>query len=273
MVVDFVGQQPDQPQPRKDEPPPPEATKAVETSSIFIGSLPPTFTQQTLTELLVQMGPVKDVRIPKDASGGARGIAFCDYYSPSSALYAIAVLDDISVSGHRLRVRECAEKGQEPSPVIEKLKSLAAQGPTDMQPRRSSGPMREAANPYSERGYDRERERDRDRDYRERERDYRDRDHRDRDHRDRDRDHRDRDHRDRGRDYRDRYSSHTERYEGEASRDYDRDLDRGRTRGFREIVREEEPRESCDYGRYDQHLDRWEPAREHGSYSRSGYRR
>ena len=90
---------------------------------IFIGNLPRTVTHAVLTELCVQMGPLDPekmssaVRLLKDhVTGLPNGKGFCDYADAASARYAIAVLNDLSVGGQRLRVNlSDAGPGRPPS--------------------------------------------------------------------------------------------------------------------------------------------------------------
>ena len=86
--------------------------------SIFIGSLPLTTTDATLTELLTQFGPLQGggVRLLKDASGRCKGAAFADYVDMQSARYAINVLNGFSLSGRTLRAN-LARPDAQPSPA------------------------------------------------------------------------------------------------------------------------------------------------------------
>ena len=52
------------------------------------------------TELLVQMGPVNDVRLPKGADGQPRGIAFCDYTDFRYRVYGVLSLQSTVYALH-----------------------------------------------------------------------------------------------------------------------------------------------------------------------------
>ena len=54
---------------------------------------------------LVQVGPLEgDVRLLTNATGGSRGIAFCDYVDVASARYAIEVLSGTKLAGREIRI-------------------------------------------------------------------------------------------------------------------------------------------------------------------------
>ena len=83
---------------------PPPAEKILDPS-IFIGNLPFTITEQTLTELLQQFGPLEGpVRLLLDgATGKPRGMAFADYCDMDSAAYAIHVVNGLLLDGRPVR--------------------------------------------------------------------------------------------------------------------------------------------------------------------------
>eukprot|EP00966_Prymnesium_polylepis_P093729 2168579-Prymnesium_polylepis.1 len=88
--------------PTRSVPPPADAP----SNGVFIGNLPRTVTADMLTELLMQCGPLQDLRLLRDPQGVPKGVAFCDYAEPVSAAYAISVLNGLHFGGRPLRVNE-----------------------------------------------------------------------------------------------------------------------------------------------------------------------
>mmetsp|Transcript_37095 Transcript_37095/g.61411 ORF Transcript_37095/g.61411 Transcript_37095/m.61411 type:complete len:305 (-) Transcript_37095:317-1231(-) len=103
---------------------------ALEDKSIYIGGLPRHLTTELLTELLIQMGPVIQVRMLKDATGASKGAAFCDFADPRSAQYAIAALDTLPLVGRKLRVNRAGDSGRTHVPFMVVLQELACREPT-----------------------------------------------------------------------------------------------------------------------------------------------
>jgi len=65
----------------------------------------PTRLQTRRHTSLVQVGPLEgDVRLLTNATGGSRGIAFCDYVDVASARYAIEVLSGTKLAGREIRI-------------------------------------------------------------------------------------------------------------------------------------------------------------------------
>ena len=81
-------------------------------------------TQRTLEELCSQVGPWTEVRLLRDAAGAHKGAAFCDFADAHSALYAIAVLDGISLGGRALRANPAGKAP--PPPLLLTLKHIAS---------------------------------------------------------------------------------------------------------------------------------------------------
>ena len=94
-----------------------EARATAESPSVFIGNVDRNVTQKLLAELCAQMGPVDSavgnaVRLLKDQRTGlSKGAGFCDFADADSAKYAIAVLNDFSFAGQRLRVNPAGGGG------------------------------------------------------------------------------------------------------------------------------------------------------------------
>jgi len=79
---------------------------------LFVGSLPPTATEESLTELFAPYGTVRSLRLVKDLfSGQCKGFGFLEMEG-HEARAAIAGLDGKSFEGRMLKVRfEAPRKG------------------------------------------------------------------------------------------------------------------------------------------------------------------
>ena len=84
--------------------PPANLVESESDPSVFVGNLPFDCTEQILRELVVQVGPIWDLRLLKDANGRPRGMAFVDYVDMPSAMYAVGVLNGLQLGGRALRV-------------------------------------------------------------------------------------------------------------------------------------------------------------------------
>ena len=105
---------------------------------------------------VTQMGPLLgDVRMPKDPSGQAKGIAFCDFCDAASAAYAITVLDGLLIGGRALRVNisdrsaPVAGLGRNAAPAAplvwsSRSESTQGVGGTQAAPERTAGEGRHA---------------------------------------------------------------------------------------------------------------------------------
>ncbi len=72
---------------------------------IFVGSLPPTTTEDSLQEMFSQYGRVRSIKIAKDLfSGVCRGFGFVEMEG-HEARAAISALDGKSYEGKYLKVR------------------------------------------------------------------------------------------------------------------------------------------------------------------------
>ena len=77
---------------------------------LFVGSLPPTTTEESLTELFSQYGKVRSLKLAKDLfSGKCKGFAFLEMEG-HEARAAMAELNGKTVGGNSLKVRFEDEK-------------------------------------------------------------------------------------------------------------------------------------------------------------------
>jgi RNA recognition motif-containing protein len=79
---------------------------------LFVGSLPPTTTEESLQALFSQFGKVRSIKLIKDLfSGKCRGFGFLEMEG-HEARAAIAELDGKSFEGNLLKVRFEEETGK-----------------------------------------------------------------------------------------------------------------------------------------------------------------
>jgi len=79
---------------------------------LFVGSLPPTTTEESLAELFAPYGKVRSLKLAKDLfSGKCKGFAFLEMEG-HEARAAMAELNGKSVGGHSLKVRFEDDKGR-----------------------------------------------------------------------------------------------------------------------------------------------------------------
>jgi RNA recognition motif-containing protein len=79
---------------------------------LFVGSLPPTTTEESLQALFSQYGTVRSMKLVKDLfSGHCKGFGFLEMEG-HEARAAIAALDGKSFEGYSLKVRYEEEKGK-----------------------------------------------------------------------------------------------------------------------------------------------------------------
>lgn len=79
---------------------------------IYIGNLDEKVNEALLWELMIQMGPVKHVNIPRDrVTGQHQGYGFCEFGSELDADYAVKVMNQVRLYGKPLKVnRSAADK-------------------------------------------------------------------------------------------------------------------------------------------------------------------
>ncbi len=79
---------------------------------LFVGSLPPSTTEESLSALLSQYGTVRSIKLVKDLfTGKCKGFAFVEMEG-HEARAAIAGLDGKSFEGNTLKVKYEEEKGK-----------------------------------------------------------------------------------------------------------------------------------------------------------------
>ena len=78
---------------------------------IFVGNLNYETTQGQLTDLLAEVGEIKDVYLPADrVSGRPRGFAFVEFSTEEEAKEAIEKFNDYEFGGRKLRVNEAEDR-------------------------------------------------------------------------------------------------------------------------------------------------------------------
>ena len=79
---------------------------------LFVGSLPPTTTEESLTEMFSAFGKVRSLKLAKDLfSGKCKGFAFLEMEG-HEARAAMAELNGKSIGGNSLKVRFDDEKSK-----------------------------------------------------------------------------------------------------------------------------------------------------------------
>lgn len=79
--------------------------------SLFVGNLPYSASERTLTELFSQVGTVVEVRLPTERdSGRPRGFGFVEMASEQEAQEAIRRFDGYLVDGRTIRVNLAEER-------------------------------------------------------------------------------------------------------------------------------------------------------------------
>jgi RNA recognition motif-containing protein len=78
---------------------------------LYVGNLPYKTTDEDLTQLFAQAGPVETVRVMRDvATGRARGFAFVQMATDEAAQAAIAKFHEYALEGRPLVVNEARPK-------------------------------------------------------------------------------------------------------------------------------------------------------------------
>ena len=78
---------------------------------IFVGNLNYETTQSQLTDLLAQVGEIKDVYLPSDrVTGRPRGFAFVEFSTEEEAQQAIEKFNEFEFAGRKLRVNEAEDR-------------------------------------------------------------------------------------------------------------------------------------------------------------------
>lgn len=74
-------------------------------SVVFVGNIPYDYTEEQLTEIFKQIGPVKNFRLVFDKENGrGKGYGFCEYLDAGNAQSAVRNLDGYDVGNRQLRV-------------------------------------------------------------------------------------------------------------------------------------------------------------------------
>ncbi|CCG83384.1 Uncharacterized RNA-binding protein C644.16 [Taphrina deformans PYCC 5710] len=74
-------------------------------SVVFVGNIPYDYTEEQLTEIFKQIGPVKNFRLVFDKDNGrGKGYGFCEYLDAGNAQSAVRNLDGYDVGNRQLRV-------------------------------------------------------------------------------------------------------------------------------------------------------------------------
>lgn len=80
---------------------------------MYVGNIDERFTQDLLSELMTQVGPVRQVHMPQDrVSQSHQGYGFIEFDTPASAEYAAKVLNGIRVWGKPIRVNKASADKQ-----------------------------------------------------------------------------------------------------------------------------------------------------------------
>ena len=76
-------------------------------STVWIGGLEPQVSEEIIYELMLQIGPVVQLNMPRDkVSNNHQGFAFCEYKSEIDADYAIKVLNMCKLFGKAIRINK-----------------------------------------------------------------------------------------------------------------------------------------------------------------------
>jgi RNA recognition motif-containing protein len=86
--------------------------RSFKVKKLFVGSLPPTTTDESLQALFAQYGTVRSIKLVKDLfSGKCKGFGFLEMEG-HEARAAIAGLDGKSFEGNHLKVKFEEERGK-----------------------------------------------------------------------------------------------------------------------------------------------------------------
>ncbi|KAG7289593.1 hypothetical protein NEMBOFW57_005964 [Staphylotrichum longicolle] len=82
-------------------------------ATVYVGNIDERFTQELLSELMTQVGPVRQVHMPQDrVSQTHQGYGFVEFDTPGSAEYASKVLNGIRIWGKPIRVNKASADKQ-----------------------------------------------------------------------------------------------------------------------------------------------------------------
>ncbi|KAK3365895.1 hypothetical protein B0T24DRAFT_405189 [Lasiosphaeria ovina] len=82
-------------------------------ATVYVGNIDERFTQELLSELMTQVGPVRQVHMPQDrVSQTHQGYGFVEFDTPASAEYAAKILNGIRIWGKPIRVNKASADKQ-----------------------------------------------------------------------------------------------------------------------------------------------------------------
>jgi len=83
-------------------------------ATIYIGNIDEKTTDSLIWELMLQVGPVVSVHLPKDrVSQTHQGYGFCEFQTEEDADYAVKIMNQIKLFGRPIRVNKAsADKRQ-----------------------------------------------------------------------------------------------------------------------------------------------------------------
>ncbi|KAL2177963.1 uncharacterized protein P884DRAFT_222512 [Thermothelomyces heterothallicus CBS 202.75] len=82
-------------------------------ATVYVGNIDERFTHELLSELMTQVGPVRQVHMPQDrVSQTHQGYGFVEFDTPASAEYASKVLNGIRIWGKPIRVNKASADKQ-----------------------------------------------------------------------------------------------------------------------------------------------------------------
>ena len=82
-------------------------------STVWIGGLEPQVSEEVIYELMLQVGPIVQLNMPRDkVSNQHQGFAFCEYRSEIDCDYAIKVLNMVKLFGKAIKINKAAADKQ-----------------------------------------------------------------------------------------------------------------------------------------------------------------
>ena len=78
-------------------------------ATIYIGGIDEKVTDSLIWELMLQVGPVVSVHLPKDrVSQTHQGYGFCEFQTEEDADYAVKIMNQIKIFGRPIRVNKAS---------------------------------------------------------------------------------------------------------------------------------------------------------------------
>src|SRR4051794_38858154 len=82
-------------------------------ATIYIGNIDERATTSTIYEVMLQMGPIHNIHMPRDrVTQNHQGFGFVEFRTPSNAEYAANVMNGIKLYGKSLRVNKASADKQ-----------------------------------------------------------------------------------------------------------------------------------------------------------------